>query len=100
MRITYCDICGQVLELKDKKYILDINEVTEQEDRTWEEQDLEYLQDQITGIRRRMKNVRLYEICTKCKEVFEYFINIRLEELKDIKRKLQQMDRGNQEPLL
>ena len=95
--LTYCDICGALIQKNDSKFLLGLHQVTETnipsitQDRKKEMQDylIKWYEEQRAG-------VLIFEICKECKEVLYYLFNMKKKERTKILETLEKM--YNQEP--
>lgn len=85
MKITYCDICQALIKTGDKKFILGLNEVQEEEGGEKIEDFTEFVQRYKQGI----NNVKLYEICKECKKILEHLFKMRKKERKEILKEIE-----------
>jgi len=96
--LCLCDICQQVIKTGDKKYVLGLNPVHQEETdlNPYEspQDDMGALQELMGKLRNRSQNVKLVEICENCKKVFDHFINLRIERVKKISLKLKKIEKG------
>jgi hypothetical protein len=86
MKITYCDICYQVIKPGDKKYVLAIHILTQKGNENKEET-YEALQRNY----QYYNKIEHHEVCVECKKVLEYFFHVRKEELRKIKKELDKL---------
>ena len=90
--VLFCDLCCMPIKEGDNKHILAINSIIQENEKIdGYVNETEALQDLMSQMKRKRKNVRLYEICDKCKKIFEYFINLRLNEIKKIQIQLNEI---------
>ena len=88
--ILFCDSCSVPIKEGDTKHILALNTVKQQEEQSYQSyvSDTDAMQHLLEEMRLRRKNVRFYEICDKCKKVFDYFFDLRIDEVKKIQEEL------------
>jgi len=87
----YCDLCLLPIKETDEKYIFAINSTSHKD--VQEEKQMLTLEDLQEAMLLHKKNVKSYEICSKCKRVLDYFINIRASKAKKIAEILYKLDK-------
>ena len=85
MKVTYCDICYQVIKPGTKKYVLGIHILTHEGDKQKLEEVIQH------NYQYHLPKIEMYEICGECKQVLEHFFHIRKEKLAKIKKELKKI---------
>ena len=88
MKVTYCDICGALIKEGEKKYVLGINEVIQQDEG---QNQIEGFTDFIRKYKQGMDKVQVYEICIICKKILEHLFRMRKKERKAILKEIEGM---------
>ena len=91
MQATYCDLCGELIKVGDKKYILGVHCVTELSEEEREQHLVEVLKELYKEMKTTQRRVQIYEMCPKCLQVFLRFINLRKTDLDKAKREVSRM---------
>ena len=87
MKVTYCDICYQVIKPQSKKHILSLHTMVHETT-----EDKAELQEKILK-NYQYRTPELYEVCQGCKKVLMYFFHIRKEELRKIQKELEKISK-------
>jgi len=95
-QVTYCDLCGEIIKIGDKKYILGVHSVTEESEEERHAQLVEVLKELYKEMKVTQRRVQLYEMCPKCVQVFLHFVNLRKKELEKAKIEVAKMLRREQ----
>jgi len=85
MQVSYCDVCQNVIKTNTKKYAFLVQEIKETKSKVYKDY-WEYIQD----LNRNYEQIIVKEICEECKKVYDYLLNIRLKELEEIKKQIEQ----------
>ena len=85
-KLTICDNCGIIIKKGDSKYILAINEAKEISDNVTSPQSMEYLLKQYYAV---YQDVKVFELCDKCKKVLEYLFKLEKKEREEILKKIE-----------
>lgn len=83
-KLTVCDNCGIIIKKGDAKYILAMNEAKEIPDNELSPQSMESLLKQYSA---GYQDVKVYELCNKCKKVLEYLFKMEKNERAEILKK-------------
>ena len=76
-KLTLCDICGAVIKMGERKYILGVNEIEETgSDEETREDFLEFIRTYKQGFDR----VQIFELCKECKKILEHLFKMRKKE--------------------
>jgi hypothetical protein len=87
MKVSYCDICYQVIKPQSKKHVLCLHTMVHETT-----DDKAELQEKILKSY-QYRSPELYEVCQGCKKVLEYFFHIRKDELRKIQKELEKISR-------
>ena len=82
MLFSICDVCRDVFKIGDKKFILAITEVIEENIKSGELQ--ENFSERYQQIQNCKNKVKLFELCSNCKKVLEYVLKMRKTEVENI----------------
>lgn len=87
MRETYCDTCGNIIkETEPRHLILETTELTEEEINDVisdsSQQLKKYIQNPEKDV--TLTHWEKKELCTKCKEVHDFIMNLRYEEMRGL----------------
>jgi len=80
-QLLLCDLCKEIIKLRDKKYIFGLYCVTEEDEETRKIRFEELVKDIYEGKCHSNNNIKIAEICEKCVGVFAHFMNLRKKEL-------------------
>ena len=89
MYLCYCDICQLPIKEDEFKYILAVNKVEVKEE--FYEKRAMTMEDLLHHIKTTGKTVKSYEICSKCKAILDRFLGLRIEEIKKIKKEMEEL---------
>jgi len=87
MKVTYCDICFQVIKPGSKKYVMGVHTMTQAKNENYQDDD-ELKDAFLRKIKSPYASIELYEICPECRKVLEHFFHIRKEKLVKIQEEL------------
>jgi len=95
-KLTLCDVCGAVIKIGDKKYILGVNEIQESGDH---EETINDVEEIIKRYKQGFDRVQIYEICVECKKILEHLFKMRKKEREDIIKEIEKLyeKRGKKE---
>ena len=91
MQTTFCDLCGELVKVGDKKYILGVHQVTEEAEEERQQQLIEVLKELYKEMKSSQRRVKIYEMCPKCLQVFLRFITLRKCELEKAKQEISRL---------
>ena len=89
MYILYCDLCNMPIKEGEYKHLLVIRPLKHlsESETNYAEEDNAY-NDILSAIKNYKKEMVSYEICPKCKAVFDKFVKLRVNELKKLHKQL------------
>jgi len=88
VQLTYCDICHQVISTGKRKHILAVSSAEQKNREYGRYKDFD---EEIQQYATNCKKVKLYEICTECKKILEYFFRLRIDELEKTKKEIKKI---------
>ena len=88
MRVSYCDICHNVLKVGKRKIVLGVL-TTEQPNADNNEEELRDVMSK--GLQYSYQGIKTYEICLECEKVLDRFFHIRKEELTKINKEIEKI---------
>ena len=86
--LCLCDICEQIIKEGENKSVLAMNEIKEENGRI----KLLTAEDFISRLQSRNKDIRFWEICSKCKVLLDKFLAMRIKDLKKIEEELKSLE--------
>ncbi len=91
MVITCCDICKSVIKPSERKWLVGINPVKEEETLQKRITDYHETAEILVSNTYRHGRCQIFEVCEGCKQVLEYTFRMRKDKLKKLKDKLEKM---------
>lgn len=88
MQQSFCDLCGELIKVGDKKYILGVHCITEEPEEERQQQLVEVLKELYKEMKTTQRSVQIYEMCPQCLQVFLRFINLRKTDLVKAKQEV------------
>lgn len=90
MKVTYCDLCEQLIPLHAKKSILLLHDLFENKD---EVDGYSILIDLIKRHELIGNKMKVYEICPKCRDIVNHFLKLRKKELEKLSKEIEKLYR-------
>ena len=90
-QLFICDICGLPMKPNEDKYVLALEKIRNEDENY--RNGLEYL----NSIVKRYQEIKSKEICCRCKDILDYFFNLRKKEIAILNQNISNIDNEEKE---
>jgi len=101
MKVIFCDLCENLIKSTDKRYYIAIIKADEKEKGNRnlimkdEKELLLLIQNKQEEMAKEYDTIKIYEICDKCKKVYDYIFGLRKNKVKALKKEANKILKNN-----